>query len=56
MEQQFFKPRTVAKRWSISQQVLNAMIERGQLKAIKLNRSYRIPASELARIENVTGE
>jgi excisionase family DNA binding protein len=52
----FVKVPELASRWRVTGPTITAMIQRGDLKAVLVGKKYRIPASELARIENVTGE
>lgn len=46
-----FSPETLAERWACSSQTVRLMIRRGELAAFRLGKLYRIPASEVERVE-----
>lgn len=48
---EYFKVSEFAKKFGISRQFVWKMIKEGKLKAIKIGSIYKIPASEVDRIE-----
>jgi excisionase family DNA binding protein len=46
-----FSPETLGERWACSAQTVRLMVRRGELAAFKLGKLYRIPASEVERVE-----
>lgn len=47
MEEQFFTPDEIAKRFKVTRQAVNKWIREGKLKAVKLSSVWRIPESAL---------
>lgn len=45
---------TLAERWACSQNLLYAMVRRGELKVFRVGHATRISAAEVERIENQT--
>jgi excisionase family DNA binding protein len=48
--EQFLKTDEVAKVFSVRPKTVRMWIGRGELRAVKLNRQWRVPASELSRL------
>lgn len=46
-----FSPETLGQRWACSSQTVRLMIRRGELASFRLGKLYRIPASEVERVE-----
>ena len=46
-----YSPDDLAERWGCSGELVRAMIRRGEIAHFKLGKLYRIPASEVERIE-----
>src|SRR5688572_22905334 len=46
-----FNPETLADRWSCSSEKIRQMVKRGELRGFRLGKLYRIPASEVERVE-----
>lgn len=43
----------LSERWRVSDQAIRDLIADGQLRAFKVGLQWRIPASEVRRIENI---
>jgi excisionase family DNA binding protein len=48
--EQFLKTDEVAKVFSVRPKTVRMWIDRGELRAVKLNRQWRVPASEISRL------
>jgi excisionase family DNA binding protein len=49
-EPEYWKPAELAKKFRVDQRVIYGMIERGDLKAIRVGRVLRIPSDALAAL------
>ncbi|MDT9598548.1 helix-turn-helix domain-containing protein [Sphingosinicella rhizophila] len=47
-----YSPASLAERWQCSSTLVRNMIQRGELKHFRYGKLYRIPADEVARIED----
>lgn len=52
----YYSIREFMEYFSLSRRQVTGMIERGELKAIKLSKFYRIPRTEIERYENTPAE
>ena len=52
--QQAFTYQSLAERWACSQDLLYAMVRRGEIKVFRVGHATRISAAEVERIENQT--
>lgn len=48
--EQFLKTEEIAKLFSVRPKTVRMWIDRKELRAVKLNRQWRVPASEISRL------
>jgi excisionase family DNA binding protein len=46
-----YTPETLAERWGLSSRTIRRQIDRKEIAGFRVGKSYRIPASEVERIE-----
>ncbi len=51
LTKQHYSPKEVAEHFSVSKEMITGYLKRGYIKGIRVGRLWRIPRSELERLE-----